>query len=75
MKNKIVMYTLPRCGYCEALKSALKMQNIHFEINQDVDEIASLGFQSVPQLKVGDKIMNYKEATEWINNGAPRGEE
>ena len=74
MENKIIMYTLPKCGYCEALKSALKMRDIHFEINQDVDEIASLGFQSVPQLKVGNKIMNYKQAIEWINNGSPMGE-
>lgn len=72
--NKIVIYTLPGCSYCAALKNTLKMQNIHFEVNENRDEMVSLGFKSVPQLKVGDRIMNYKEATEWARSGAPMQE-
>lgn len=72
--NKIVVYTLPGCSYCATLKNTLKMQNIDFEVNENRDEMVSLGFQRVPQLKIGDKIMNYEQAMEWVRSGAPMEE-
>lgn len=56
------------CPKCNVLKKKLAEKNIEFEENNSVEEMLLLSIVHVPMLQVEDKIMNYKESVEWVNN-------
>lgn len=60
--KKVLIYTGPLCGYCDAAKALLKRKNISFDeidIGKDQekrDEMLkrSNGAQTIPQIFIGD---------------------
>lgn len=56
------------CPKCNVLKKKLAEKNIDFVENNSVEEMLLLSIVQVPMLQVEDKIMNYKESVEWVNN-------
>ena len=56
------------CPKCRVLEAKLNLKNIQYEINTDMDKMESLGIMSVPVLEVDGQLLQFKEATEWINN-------
>lgn len=63
---KVILYTT-HCPKCEILESKLKNKNVAYEINEDVEQMLSLGISEVPQLKIENKIFNFGEAVRWVN--------
>lgn len=63
---EIIMYST-HCPKCTILAKKLNQKNIDFTEKTDVNEMASLGIHSVPVLKVGDEMMDFKTAVNWIN--------
>ena len=63
---KVILYTT-HCPKCEILESKLKNKNVAYEINDDVEQMLSLGISEVPQLKIENKIFNFGEAVRWVN--------
>lgn len=61
-----ILYTT-NCPQCEVLKKKLDAKGIPYTINDSVKEMLELCIQSVPVLKVDDKMMNFSEANAWIN--------
>ena len=56
------------CPKCKVLEAKLNLKNISFQKNTDIDKMESLGIMSVPVLEVNGQLLQFKEATEWINN-------
>ena len=65
----VVLYTID-CPNCIVLEKKLKAKNIEFLRVSDEDTIRAKGFSNspFPILEVGDEVMNYKTAIQWINN-------
>ena len=63
--SKVILFSTG-CPKCIVLKKKLSERNIEFIENNDVEEMTRIGFVSVPILEVDGKIMNFKEAVEWI---------
>lgn len=55
------------CPKCKILKKKLLQKSIDFQAVTDRELMMSLGFSTMPVLKVNDKIMNFKEAVNWVN--------
>ena len=55
------------CPRCNVLKQKLESKNIEYEIINDIDVMTEKGFETVPVLDVDGQIMQFKEATDWIN--------
>lgn len=66
MEEKPTLYST-NCPKCVILEKKLKQLNIDFNVNTNVDEMLSLGMESAPALKVGDKLMGFGEAIKWLN--------
>lgn len=62
----LVLYST-HCPQCNVLINKLKEKKLEFELNENIEEMKSLGFKSSPMLKVDDKFLNFKEAFKWIN--------
>lgn len=58
------------CPKCEVLLKKLHNANIDFTLktNFDVNELIAKGFDEVPLLEVGEKLLRFTEAVEWVNN-------
>lgn len=57
MTDKIVVvYTLPNCGPCAALKRYLTSKDIPFT-EGSLDEVVALGYRTAPVTKIGDKYI------------------
>lgn len=54
------------CPRCNVLKAKLDKANFVYDTCEDLDTMLALGIQSAPALKVGEKIMNFKEAIDWL---------
>lgn len=57
------------CPRCEVLKKKLQQKGIMFSVpgNDDVMKASEeYGFSTVPQLLVGDKLMDFSAAVKWI---------
>lgn len=54
------------CPKCKVLKMKLKSKNINYEEITDIDLMISMNLNSMPQLEVDGKVMNYLESVNWI---------
>lgn len=52
------------------LKTKLDRAGVQYTLCDDVEQMKSLGFESVPILDVNGKQMRFPEAISWINGGA-----
>jgi hypothetical protein len=48
------------------LKAKLDQKGIAYENVTDINVMTAKGFAEAPKLEVGDRVMNFKEAIEWI---------
>ena len=62
----IVLYTTG-CPKCKILEAKLAQKGIEFSIEENLDEMIALGYQSAPLLKVDDNIMEFGAAVKWAN--------
>ena len=56
------------CPRCKVLAQKLDTANINYSISNNIDEIMTKGFMSVPVLKVNDEYMDFGTAIKWVNN-------
>ena len=70
MEN-LTLYT-NGCPKCNVIKSKLEAKNIPFTENTNVEELISLGIQSLPVLKVGDEFLSFVDANAWVNSQTPQ---
>jgi len=57
----MILYTTTDCPNCKKLKDVLKKKGIKFTENNNIEEMKKLGIRSVPQLKIGEKLLNFGE--------------
>ncbi len=55
------------CPRCNVLKAKLDDKNIEYSVVDNVDEIVSKGFTTVPMLIVDGKELNFHDAVAWVN--------
>ena len=54
------------CPRCKVLKAKLDQKDIQYQNITDVEVMKAKGFAEAPKLEVDGKIMDFKEAVEWI---------
>ena len=64
---KIVLFST-HCPKCNVLEKKLKTKNIEYEEINDVSIMKKKGYLSVPVLEVDGTSMDFKVASDWINN-------
>lgn len=57
------------CSKCIILTKKLDEAGITYDVFDDVDKMIEMGMTTVPMLEVDGKIMNFKEAVDWIKKG------
>lgn len=55
------------CPRCNVLVQKLNGKNIQYTVINDVSEIEKKGIETVPVLEVDGQLMQFKEATDWVN--------
>ena len=63
----IVLYST-KCPKCIILEKKLKAKNINYEEVNDIEVMKEKGFLTVPILEVDGVSMDFKKASEWVNN-------
>lgn len=61
----VTLYTT-HCPKCKVIAKKLEQKGIHFEIEENIEEMIAKGFHSAPILQVDDKYLNFTEANNWI---------
>ena len=64
--DKITLYTT-HCPKCSVIEKKLQQKEIEYDIVEDIEEIEKLGYMTVPLLKIGDEILDFVKANEWVN--------
>lgn len=62
----MVLYST-HCPKCKILEKRLKEKNIQYEEVNDVDVMILKGIQSAPVLEIGEKLLDFKSANNYIN--------
>lgn len=57
-----------KCPRCLVLEKKLTQKGIEFEEVNDVDLMMSKGYMTAPMLEVDGVSMDFKAATDWVNN-------
>ena len=65
--NDIYILYSTGCPKCEVLKKKLAEKGIQYTENNSVDEMLNLGIEAIPVLKVNDRLLDFKEAIDWVN--------
>ncbi len=55
------------CPKCLILKKKLEQKGIVYQENNSVEEMLELGITQVPILKVGNCLLEFADANNWIN--------
>lgn len=63
--SRIILYSTG-CPLCDKLKTKLRLANIQFEINTNIDKMEELGFDFLPVLEVDGQYLEYGDAIRWI---------
>lgn len=64
--DKIILYS-NNCPRCKILKRKLDDNKINYEIIDDVDTMIDKGLSTVPVLEINGRMLDFKEAVEWVN--------
>ncbi len=67
----IILYSTDGCPKCNGIKKGLDKKKINYTLihgEQAENEVMKMGYNSMPILKVNDKIMRYPEAYNWLRN-------
>ena len=64
--DKIILYS-NNCPRCKILKKKLDDNKINYEIIDDVDTMIDKGLSTVPALEINGRMLDFKEAVEWVN--------
>ncbi len=67
MNQNITLYS-NGCPKCKVMEAKLAAKNINYIKNENVSEVASMGFQSLPILKVDNDFLSFVEANTWVNS-------
>lgn len=65
--DKIILYS-NNCPRCKILKKKLDDNKINYEIIDNVDTMIDKGLSTVPVLEINGRMLDFKEAVEWVNN-------
>lgn len=63
----VILYTT-HCPKCKVLEKKLAAKNIAYTEITDTDVMLEMGFNATPMLEVDGNIMDFKAASDWINN-------
>lgn len=63
----VILYSI-HCPKCNVLEKKLKQKNISYEEVNDIETMKDKGYLSVPVLEVDGTSMDFKTASDWINN-------
>lgn len=55
------------CPRCKVLKAKLEQKGIEYTENNSVNDMITIGINEVPVLSVDDRLLNFVEAVNWIN--------
>ena len=64
---EVILYSTG-CPQCNIFKEMLQKKNIIFQIEDNVEKMKELGFSSLPMLSIDNKILNFKEAFNFLKN-------
>lgn len=56
------------CPRCNILQKKLESKHIDYTVNNNEDEMISVGMTEAPSLFVDGKLLNFSEAIEWVNS-------
>lgn len=63
----VILYST-HCPKCNVLEKKLKQKNISYKEVNDIEKMKEKGYLSVPILEVNDVSMDFKTASDWLNN-------
>lgn len=63
---EVILYS-NHCPKCRVLTTKLNSANIQYKEVNDIDLMISKGFSAMPMLEVDGVVMNFLQATTWIN--------
>lgn len=66
--DKTVILYSTGCPKCNVLKRKLDESCTTYTTETDVDKMISLGISSAPALGVDGKILDFKQAIDWLRN-------
>lgn len=66
--NNVVLYS-NHCAKCDILKEMLDNKNIKYIIEDNIEKLKELNFTRMPMLKMDDRILNFKEAFNYLSGG------
>lgn len=55
------------CPKCKVLKKKLDEKGIKYTVNLSVEEMMAIGITQVPVLCVAGKLLQFKQAVDWVN--------
>ena len=62
----VILYSTG-CPQCSVLAKKLEAKGIAYIKNDNVNDMLELGINTVPVLAVGDKLLEFAEAVQWVN--------
>ena len=62
----VILYSTG-CPRCNVLTQKLNSKNIEYTVVNDVEVMENKGIETVPVLEVDGQMMQFKEATDWVN--------
>lgn len=63
----VILYST-HCPKCNVLEKKLKQKNISYEEVNDIEIMKEKGYLTVPIIEVDGISMDFKTASDWINN-------
>lgn len=67
MSNSIILFS-NNCPKCQILKKKLEQKGILYEVSEDFEVLLNNNIETIPVLSVDGKLMEFKDATIWVNN-------
>jgi glutaredoxin len=64
----LTLYKTATCPKCKVLCAKMDQKGLKYDVCMDIEEMEKLNISSVPVLKVDGELLNFKDATTWVNN-------
>jgi glutaredoxin len=67
VSDSLVILYSTGCPRCNVLTQKLNSKDIQYTVVSDVEEMEKKGIETVPVLEVDGQMLQFKEATDWVN--------
>ena len=64
----MILYSTATCPKCKVVKMKLDKAGIHYEVNENIEQMEALGIRSLPMAQIEGQLLDFPEIIAYLKS-------